>query len=58
MGSVSLENMNRDDMEDKLEQLEADLSAMEQRHAAEKAELEDEIDDLHDAIDKAVFGGA
>jgi len=50
--------MNRDEMEDRLEQLEADLSAMEQRHAAEKAELQDEIDDLEEAIDKLVHGGA
>jgi hypothetical protein len=46
--------MNRGEMEERLEQLEADLSAMVTRHAAEKAELEDEIDDLEDEIDKRV----
>lgn len=56
MADVSRDSLRRDEMEEKREQLEADLSAMEQRHAAEKAELEDEIDDLDEAIDKLVHG--
>jgi hypothetical protein len=42
--------MDVEEMEDRLEQLEQNQIHMEARHAAEKAQLEDEIDTLEQAI--------